>query len=109
MPYFQSSYPFHISFVCISVELSFCPLLLSLYYPSVSRSNTSPSSKNSTVSYNDALERETRPVCSYSRANGGVEDTATEWGAFEHTAGIHATAASIPALRVFGALHPVSK
>ena len=60
-------------------------------------------------SYNDALERETHPACSYSHANWGDKDTATEWGAFEHTIRLHTTAASIPAQGVSGALRPVPK
>ncbi len=110
LPYFQSSYPFYTSFMCIIVQLSFCPLVyLAFDTPAFPRPNIPPSSKNSSFFYNDALERKTLPSCLNSRANGGVEDTATEWGAFEHTAGIPATAASIPALGVSGALRPVSK
>ena len=94
----------------IIVQLSFCPLVyLAFDTPAVPRPNTSPIQQNSSFFYNDALEHKTLPSCSNSRANGGVEDTATEWGAFEHTAGIHATAASIPALGVSGALRPVPK
>ena len=51
----------------------------------VSWPNTSPSLKKSIFSYNDAIERKSRSVCSYSRANGGDKDTTTKWGAYEHT------------------------
>jgi len=49
------------------------------------------------------------PACSHSRANAGIEDAATERSAFQHTAGVHTTAASISALGVLGALRPVSE
>jgi hypothetical protein len=48
-------------------------------------------------------------ACSYSRTNVGVEDAATKRSAFHHTARVHTTATSIPALGVLGALLPVSK
>ena len=50
LSYFQSSYPFHTSFMFIIVELSFCPVAyLAFVTPAVPWPTTSPSSKKKSI------------------------------------------------------------